>query len=102
MSWAPVAAALMLAAGCAPAAGANDWLVVRRDDLVLGVEVTGTLAAVNTDRLGPPAIGEIWQFKIAHMAAEGQAVKQGEPVLAFDAAELQQKLSEKQNEGAAA
>jgi hypothetical protein len=73
----------------------NVWAPVERGDLVLGVEVTGTLAAVGSDAIGPPPVGDVWDFKISMMAPEGKDVKEGEPVLGFDTNELQRKLLEK-------
>jgi multidrug efflux pump subunit AcrA (membrane-fusion protein) len=78
----------------------EDWATVRRDDLVLDVEVTGTLAAVNADLLGPPVIPDLWDFKVSFMPAEGVSVKKGEHVLGFDDTQLTRKLLEKQNEAA--
>jgi len=66
-----------------------------RGDLVIGVEVTGTLRAVESSVLGPPQVRDVWQFKIAMMADEGTEVKTGEPVVGFDASELQQRLQTK-------
>jgi multidrug efflux pump subunit AcrA (membrane-fusion protein) len=71
-------------------------LLVERGDLVVAVEVTGTLRAVETSALGPPQVRDMWQFKIAMMAEEGKAVTEGQPVLAFDSSELQQRLQTKQ------
>ena len=68
------------------------WIEVERDDLVLGIELTGTLKAVETDLIGPPQLQHMWQFKIAHMAPEGDEVKAGTPILGFDKSELQQRL----------
>jgi len=68
------------------------WAEARRSDLVLGVEVTGTLAAVESNFIGPPPIPDVWDFKISMLAPEGKDVKRGEPVLAFDASELQKQL----------
>lgn len=68
------------------------WAEVERSDLVLGVELTGTLEAVETVLLGPPQLPEMWQFKIAQMAPEGEDVEEGTPVVAFDASELHQRL----------
>ena len=70
----------------------TDWIEAERDDLVLSVEFTGTLKAIDTDLVEPPQLRDMWQFKIAHMAPEGEPVKQGDVVLAFDASELQQRL----------
>ena len=68
---------------------------IERGDLVIGVEVTGTLRAVESSVLGPPQVRDVWQFKIAMMAEEGTEVKTGEPVVAFDPSELQQRLQTK-------
>jgi HlyD family secretion protein len=73
------------------------WVAVARQDLVLGVEVAGTLKALDTVSVGPPQVREVWDFKISFMASEGSAVKAGDPVLAFDASSLQQQLQEKTN-----
>jgi len=70
----------------------TEWADAKRDDLVLGVEVTGTLKAVATDLVGPPQLAHVWQFKIARMAPEGDDVAAGTPILSFDTSELQQRL----------
>jgi HlyD family secretion protein len=80
----------------------NVWAKVERGDLVLGVEVTGTLAAVGSDAIGPPPVGDVWDFKISMMAPEGKDVKLGEPVLGFDTSELERKLLEKTAESESA
>jgi multidrug efflux pump subunit AcrA (membrane-fusion protein) len=63
-----------------------------RDDLVVGVKVTGTLRAVESTVVGPPQVSGLWRFKIAMMADEGAEVAAGQPVLAFDPSELDQRL----------
>jgi multidrug efflux pump subunit AcrA (membrane-fusion protein) len=68
------------------------WVRVERDDLVLGVEVTGTLRAADTSSLGPPQIPWIWDYKISMIGPEGSDVAEGQPVLAFDASELTREL----------
>src|SRR5438477_10844320 len=72
----------------------GEWVSVARGDLVTGVEVAGTLAAVDSDTLGPPQIPDVWDFKISMLAPEGTDVKKGRPVLAFDTQELQRRLDE--------
>jgi multidrug efflux pump subunit AcrA (membrane-fusion protein) len=72
----------------------GDWVRVSRGDLVTGVEVSGVLAAIETDSLGPPQIPDVWDFKISMLAPEGTEVKRGRPVLAFDTTELSRKLDE--------
>ena len=74
------------------------WVDVTRDDLVLGVEVTGTLRAVDTSSLGPPQVPWIWEYKISMLAPEGELVKKGQPVLAFDSSDLQRQLQTYQAE----
>lgn len=69
-------------------------LRVERGDLVLTTGVEGTLRSVDSEQLGPPAIPSIWNYKIAFMAPEGAAVRAGQPVLRFDASELQRRLQE--------
>ena len=79
-----------------------EWVEVRRDDLVLAVELAGTLKAVDTNHLGPPQIANLWDYKISRLAPEGAQVKVGEPVLGFDTSELERRLAEKKAESAAA
>jgi multidrug efflux pump subunit AcrA (membrane-fusion protein) len=71
-----------------------DWIAVERGDLVIDVEVSGTLEAVDTVLLGPPPLRNSWQFKISYLAPEGEVVEAGSRVLGFDASELQQRLLE--------
>ena len=75
---------------------------VRRDDLVIGVEVTGELAAVDSTDVKPPPLPNVWDFKIASMANEGDEVKAGDPVLGFDASEQVHALENMRNEADAA
>jgi HlyD family secretion protein len=95
---AAVALGLWLTVGRAAASGAGDWAEVRRDDLVVGVPVAGTLASVQAVRIGPPQISQIWDYKISFMAPEGAAVRPGEPVLGFDTSELERQLLDKRAE----
>jgi multidrug efflux pump subunit AcrA (membrane-fusion protein) len=104
--WIAVVTVLLLAGGWwtlrAVTGEETDWVEVGRDDLILGVEVTGTLKAVETDLIGPPQLRHMWQFKIAQMAPEGDEVAVGTPVLAFDSSELQQQLQRENAERDAA
>ncbi len=79
-----------------------DWAPVRREDLVLGVEVAGTLRAVDSSLLGPPQIQQVWNYKISRLAPEGSEVRKGEPVLDFDASDLDRELEQKLVEAASA
>jgi HlyD family secretion protein len=87
-----------LVAGRAAASGSAGWTEVRRDDLVVGVPVAGTLSSVQAVRIGPPQISEIWDYKIAFMETEGAQVRPGQPVLGFDTSELQRQLLDKRAE----
>ncbi len=73
----------------------GEWVEVEKGDLVLGIEVTGALEAVDSNRLGPPMIRDMWRFRISMMAPEGSEVKKGQPVLAFDPSQLQKTLEMK-------
>ena len=72
----------------------TQWLEVEQDDLVLAVEVEGTLKAVESTPIGPPSIRDTWQFKIASMAPEGELVEKGAPVLTLDTTDLKQQLQQ--------
>jgi len=93
-----LAVCLWLVAGRASASAGGDWVEVRRDDLVIGVPVSGTLASVQSVRIGPPQIEDVWDYKIAFMAPEGMQVRTGQPVLGFDTSELERELLDKMAE----
>jgi multidrug efflux pump subunit AcrA (membrane-fusion protein) len=78
------------------------WAEATRGDLVLSVEVNGTLQAVNSTPIGPPQVADVFDFKIAMMAPEGKDVTAGTPVLGFDVTELERKLLEKKAESESA
>ncbi|HVT19163.1 MAG TPA: efflux RND transporter periplasmic adaptor subunit [Thermoanaerobaculia bacterium] len=90
-----VAAITWGVAGRAGRVADGGWARVGREDLVIGVETAGTLAAVDSVPVGPPQIDEVWEYKITFMAAEGSAVRRGQRVLAFDASELANTLRDK-------
>jgi multidrug efflux pump subunit AcrA (membrane-fusion protein) len=94
-----VAAAL---GACSRERGELELVDVRRADLVIGVEVTGELAAVDSLDIKPPALYDTWDFKIADLAPEGAEVKSGDPVVAFDPSEQMQRLESLQNDAEAA
>jgi RND family efflux transporter MFP subunit len=89
---------LWLFTGRSAAASAEDWAKVERQDLVMGVEVTGTLDALQSAQLGPPRVPDQFDFKIAFLAPEGSEVHGGQPVLAFDTSTLERTLLEKMTE----
>lgn len=87
-----------IAAGRASASAEGDWIEVRKDDLVIGVPISGTLTSVQAVRIGPPQIKDVWDYKIAFMAPEGMQVMPGQPVLGFDTSELERELLDKMAE----
>jgi HlyD family secretion protein len=83
--------------GAGPGAGGESgWAEVRRSDLVLSVPVSGTLAAVDAARLGPPPVADVWDFKIVFMAPEGTSVRRGQRVLGFDTSSLEKTRRDKE------
>jgi len=101
---AAIAAAVAAAAlaACGRAAGEPPLVEVKRDDLVVGVEVTGVLEAVDSTDIKPPPLPGVWNFKIANLAPEGQEVKAGDPIAAFDASDQIRELENMRNEAEAA
>jgi HlyD family secretion protein len=98
-----VAGALVLAAGAwavgrAAAPPAGEWLAVERGDLTRTVEIGGTLRAVESATLGPPQVPDQWDFKLSFLAPEGAAVAAGDPVIGFDATQLERQREERQAE----
>lgn len=92
-----VALALLLA-GCDLGGGDTRWATARRGELVIGVDVSGQLASTESHLLGPPAINQLWNFKIAFMPPEGASAQAGQPVIGFDPQELTARLEEYRNE----
>nr|MBA3541112.1 HlyD family efflux transporter periplasmic adaptor subunit [Deltaproteobacteria bacterium] len=83
---------------CAKRGSELPFVEVKREDLVVGVEVVGALAAVDSTDIKPPALSEVWNFKIAMLAPEGAEVKVGEPIAGFDSSEQTRELETLQNE----
>ena len=84
--------------GCTHKPNDASLVDVRRDDLVVGVDVEGELQAVDSLNMLPPPLPGIWDFKIANMAPEGIEVKPGDPIMAFDASEQIRDLENMKNE----
>ncbi|MEO8842052.1 MAG: HlyD family efflux transporter periplasmic adaptor subunit [Kofleriaceae bacterium] len=93
---------LVLLVGCGKHPGELQFVDVKRDDLVIGVEVSGELAAVDSTDVHSPNIGQIWNFKVAQIASDGDDVKVGEPLIAFDPSEVMRDLETMHNEADAA
>lgn len=74
------------------------WVEAKKGDLILGVDVIGQLEASESEGLGAPQIDNVFDFKIAMLAAEGSDVRKGQPVISFDTSELQRTLEQEQAE----
>lgn len=100
------AGALVLAlalAACGKSATAPEtaFVDVKRGDLVVGVAVEGELEAIDSVEIKPPPV-DIWDFKVSMLAPEGADVKEGQPIVGFDASEMERDLESKMNDIAAA
>ena len=92
-------ALLVCLSGCGLFEADDDrWVSVDRDDLVIGVDVSGKLVSTESHPIGPPPVPQLWNFKIAFMPPEGGNVPAGAPVIAFDDQELRRQLEEYRNE----
>jgi len=92
----------LLGLACKRTAGEPLLVEVKRDDMVVGIEVTGVLEAVDSTDIKPPPLPGVWNFKIANLAPEGQEVKAGDPIVAFDASDQIRELENMRNEAEAA
>ncbi len=91
--------ALMVVCCAKPDLGGARVVAAQRQDLVLDVEVTGTLKSLESEQVGPPqSVSGVWEFKILRMIPEGSKVKPGEEVIAFDPSELERKLADYETE----
>jgi len=89
-------AAAQAPASTTPARPPSGTVPVTRGDLVLEVDVAGTLAATRSAFLGPPSsVEDEDDFKISRMASEGAEVKKGAKVLHFDVGEFERELLER-------
>lgn len=60
------------------------------------LRIEGEVFARRSAVLSPPQIDGLWQLNITFLAPDGSPVKQGQPVLGFDPAQLQSTLQAKQ------
>ncbi len=61
------------------------------------LRIEGEVFARRSAALSPPPVDGLWQFNITFLAPDGTPVKQGQPVLGFDPAQLQSTLQAKQS-----
>jgi HlyD family secretion protein len=97
-----LAAAVALAIALAPAACSRSAKVqvvkVVKAPLDIKVHATGQLQSAASFFVGCPSVERVWQYTISFMAPEGQAVKEGDMILSFDAREIMQRLQVKQSD----
>lgn len=93
---------LVALAACGKHTADLQFVDVKRDDLVIGVEVSGELAAVDSTDVQTPTIGQMWNFKVAEIASDGDDVKVGDPLVSLDPSEIVHDLETMRNEADAA
>jgi multidrug resistance efflux pump len=62
------------------------------------VKATGEIYPRASVPIMPPQVDGLWQMTVTQMAADGQAVKKGEPLVTFDGGDLAKNLTAKQSE----
>jgi HlyD family secretion protein len=79
-------------AGCARTAGEPPLVDVTRGDLVIHVEVTGALRAVDSTPVQPPPVASLPVVKLAWVVPEGSEVARGDRLVTLDASDLDTNL----------
>ena len=80
-------------------AATRDEFTVAARTMSFSVNATGVLRATSVQNFGaPPEFGNYWQFQIVNLATEGKQVKQGDPLIGFDAQKVRDDLQRFQNE----
>lgn len=97
-----VAIAALQVAGFS-AARSQAWAEATIGDLVITVDVEGTLVSTDSSMLTPPRTARrVFDFKISMMAPEGEEVGTGTPILAFDTSDLERQLRDRRTRAAQA
>jgi HlyD family secretion protein len=92
------ALALTLGFAACSRSGRDTVIKVVKAPLDIKVHATGQLQSAASFFVGCPSVERVWQYTISFMAPEGQAVKQGDMILAFDAREITQRLQVKMSD----
>jgi RND family efflux transporter MFP subunit len=87
---------LVALAACSRSGSEPQLEDVKRGDLVVSVEVTGELAAVDSTDLNPPILQSTWDFKVSELVAEGSDVKAGDTLARFDTSNVMRDLEKVQ------
>jgi HlyD family secretion protein len=80
------------------AAPESEWVLVSQDTLIVGVDIEGTLKAVDSTSIEPPSLQSMWNFTISDIIADGELVEAGTKLVTFDSNDLSERLQAKQNE----
>lgn len=67
------------------------WETVEEEPFVRRVPASGELRSANAAAVGCPPVPRKWNFTITQLAPEGSEVREGQPVLGFDAKELHER-----------
>lgn len=62
------------------------------------LRIDGEVYALEKSSLMPPSIDRVWNFNVTRLAPDGEPVKQGDVVLAFDSNQIVQQLTEKRSQ----
>lgn len=73
-------------------ADAPRWETVVEEPFVRRIPAGGELRSADSAQVGCPPIQRKWEFRIKFIADEGKEVRAGEPVVGFDAKDLDEKL----------
>ncbi len=78
----------------------RDYRVVKaiKGPFHIKVHANGQLKSSASTYIGCPSIRRFWNYTISFMAPEGKEVKPGEPILGFDARQLQERFMVKSSE----
>ncbi len=88
---------LAIATTSCAAAEETEWVLVSQDTLIIGVDIEGSLKAVDSTSIGPPGLQSMWRFTISDLIEDGVTVEAGTKLISFDATELQEQLRAKEN-----
>lgn len=70
----------------------GDWIRMKRQDFTLTAPGNGVLNAALATSIQSPALPNIWNYKVTHLAPEGSSVEKGDVVVRLDPTEVEKKL----------
>lgn len=93
MKYVPGLILLLLLSGC----DSEIATPAQNTQAAAAVRVTGELRSSQTINFSPPTIPDMWNYTVAYMAPDGEAVEQGTLILRFDTQELMTRMRDKSN-----